>query len=52
MSGCGLDRSSSESGPVGCCCERGDELSGYAKDAESLDEVSNCQLLRNAVYIV
>jgi hypothetical protein len=41
VGGCGLDASGSRYGPVGGCCEHGDETSGSTTGEEFVEWVSN-----------
>jgi hypothetical protein len=43
---CGLAASGSGCGPVAGCCERGNEPSISIKGRESLEQLSDCQLLK------
>jgi len=45
---CGPDASGSRQGPVVGCYEHGNENSGSRKVGEFLDELSDCQLLKES----
>jgi hypothetical protein len=49
MVSCGLDISGSGQGPVAGCCEHGDEPSGSVKGAIFLDQLSDCQVLKEDI---